>query len=317
MKRKYSTALVFALVLMLLTASAVAATLLWKDAGERIAPLEGQNGFYDTWNTAAKVELVQTLWDLGELKDNPDAQRLLTADMTDVEKDALADQIMTAYVSGAADTVTLTSILEKLHGDMSAWPMEDLVWYNDLLAENHMLTDEDMRYTLPTDRELTQPEAVERAKALLNNLGVESLDGAAIEATMYEEPDDHWYGDMQIAQAGRRVWSIVFRKDHGFVWHVDLTANGEVILYDRPELADLYTTGLLPDESVLSEAQAIAMANEALAGSNPAGISAYYGYINHVDAGHAPLGTRVWQIVYEDGSRVMLRYDGAVLYTEQ
>lgn len=316
-KRKYSIAVALVMALMLLTVSAVAATLLWKDAGEKVAPLEGQYGSYDTWDAQAKVALVQALVDLGELKDDPDAQRLLTTDLTDTDRDALADRIMTAYVNGTPDTVTLLSILEKLHGDMSTWPMEDLVWYNGLLADNGMLTDEDTRYTLPAEEEFTQPEAVERAKALLNSLGVESLDGASIEATMYEEPDDHWYGDMQIAHAGRRVWSIIFRKGDGRSWHVDLTANGEVILYDRPELADLYTTGLLPGESDIPEAQAIAIANEALTVSDPAGISAYYGYINHVDAGHAPLGTRVWQIVYGDGSRVMLQNDGTVLYTEQ
>lgn len=315
-KKKFSTALVLAMVLMLLAASAVAATLLWKDAGERVAPLEAQNGYYDTWNTDAKLELVRALCDLGELEDDPDAQRLLTGDLTDEEKDALADQIMTAYVNGTADTVTLMSILEKLHGPMESWSMEDRVWYSGLLADNNMLTDETTRYTLPAGEELTQPQAVESAKAFLHGLGVENLDDASVEATMYEEPNDHWYGDMQIAYAGRRVWSIIFRKGEGRSWHVDLTANGAVILYDRPETSALYTTGLLPGDDAMTEERAIAIANEALAVSSAA--NAYYGYINIVDAdAHAELGQRVWQVVYEDGSRVMLSFDGSVLYTEE
>lgn len=319
-KKKFSAAFALVMALMILTATAVAATLLWKDAGEKVAPLEGRNGYYESWDARAKAELVKTLVDLGELKDDPDAQRLLTGTMTEAERADLADRIMTAYVSGTTDTVTLMSILEKLHGPVESWSMEDRVWYNNLLAENNLLTSEDTTYALPTGEELTQQQAVDRARAFLNGMGAGIPDGAAVEATMYEEPDDRWAGDYQTAYAGRKVWSIIFREGDGNVWHADLTANGEVILYDRPEFLGLLLTGLLPGDDVISEAQAIALAGEAavgrlgLAESDLAGAKAYYGYINHMDAGHAPLGTCVWQVVYPSGSRVMLGFDGAVLY---
>ena len=136
-KKKISTSLVIAMILVVLTATDVAATLLWKDAGEKVAPLEKENGYYDTWNTEAKTVLVRELYDLGELKDNPDAERLLKGEgLTEEEKDALCDRIMTGYVNGTPDTVTLMSILEKLHGAMETWSMEDKVWYNELLEKN-------------------------------------------------------------------------------------------------------------------------------------------------------------------------------------
>lgn len=316
-KRKLSTAFALVLALMVLTATAVAATLLWKDAGEKVAPLESQNGFYDTWDAQAKVDLVQALVDLGELKDDPDAQRLQSEEMTDAEKVALADQIMTAYVNGATDTVTLMSILEKLHGDMSTWPMEDLIWYNDLLAENNMRTDEDMPYVLPEGEELTQQQAIEYARAFLEGMGANDLETGIIEATMYVEPYDNWYGETQITWAGRRIWSVVIRDCGSGTWHVDLTADGAVAGYATPALQRLFTTGLLPGEAAISQAQAIAMASEALGDDSMADAQAYYGYINHVDAGHAPLGTQVWQVVYGSGSRVMLSQNGDVLYTDK
>ena len=116
-KKKISTALVFALVLVIVSVTALAATLLWQEAGEKVAPLEGKNGYYDTWNTDAKVELVQTLYDLGELKENADAEKLLSGtDMSAEEKDALCDAIMTTYVSGTTDAITLLSILKSCTG---------------------------------------------------------------------------------------------------------------------------------------------------------------------------------------------------------
>ena len=107
---------------MVITITAFAATLLWKDAGEIVAPLEGRNGYYDNWNLEAKIELVEALADLGELRDNADAERFLSdSSMSAKEKEALGDQIITSYANGQPDTVTLLSILEKLHGDMSTW----------------------------------------------------------------------------------------------------------------------------------------------------------------------------------------------------
>ena len=322
-KRKISTAFALVMALMVLTATAVAATLLWRDAGERLAPLERQNGTYETWNAQAKVELVRTLAELGELEDNPDAQRLLTEEMTDDEQSALADRIMTAYVNGTPDTVTLLSILEKLHGPLESWPMEDRVWYNDLLAENSLLTDEDMPFVLPGGTELTQQQAVGQARTFLESLGATDLASGAIEATLYEERDDAFSGDTQTHWAGRRIWSVVFRGCGSGTWHVDFTTDGQVAGYSTPVLQQLCTTGRLPDADAITAAQAIAIAEGVAAGqlglteSVLATASAYYGYIDHMDAGHAPLGTLVWQVVYSSGSRVMLSRGGDVLHLEK
>ena len=322
MKRKISTAFALALALTILTVTAVAATLLWKDAGEKIAPLESENGYYETWNAASKVELVRTLANLGEMQGNSDVERLLTTDMEEAEQDALADQIMTGYVSGQTDTVSLLSILEKLHGPIEGWPMEDRVWYNDLLADNGMLSSEDTAYALPVGEELTQPQAVERAKAFLESIGAHDLDAAVIESTMYQENDDRWMSDAQISVTGRKIWSIVFRGSDAS-WHVDMTADGAVTGYSTPVLRQVLTTGLLPGDGAITAEQAVRLASQAA--SEQLGLTeaerteahAYYGYIDHIDAGHAPLGTLVWQVVYENGSRVMLSKAGEVLYAEK
>ena len=309
-KKKLSIGFVLMMALMLLGVTALAATLLWQDAGERVAPMEGENGYYDTWNTEAKIELIKALYNLGELKDDPDAERVLNStDMPDAEKNALCDKIMCAYVNGSPDTVTLLSILEKLHGDMNTWSMEDLVWYNNLLNANNMLSAEDSNYVLPETGEFTQEQAVDAAKSFLISKGAENLDNAQIEATMYEESDDQFYGETQVSKKGCRVWSIVFRLEeeglpYGGTYHVDIATDGSVITYSLPALVPMYMTGTLPDASAISEEQAVEIGANAMIAqmSVPkdelAEAKVFFGYITLADeeAAHAQLGEHVWLI---------------------
>lgn len=309
-KKKLSIGFVLMMAVMLLGVTALAATLLWQDAGEKVAPMESENGYYDTWNTEAKIELIKALYDLGELKDNPDAERVLNStDMPDAEKNALCDKIMCAYVNGSPDTVTLLSILEKLHGDMNTWSMEDKVWYNNLLNANNMLSEEDTNYVLPQTGEFTQEQAVDAAKSFLISKGAENLDNAQIEATMYEESDDQFYGETQVSKKGRRVWSIVFRLEeeglpYGGTCHVDIATDGSVITYSLPALVPMYMTGTLPDATAISEEQAVEIGTNAMSvqldvpKEKLADAKAFFGYINLADeeAAHAQFGAHVWLI---------------------
>ena len=326
-KKKLSIGFVLMMAVMLLGVTALAATLLWQDAGEKVAPMESENGYYDTWNTEAKIELIKALYDLGELKDNPDAERVLNStDMPDAEKNALCDKIMCAYVNGSPDTVTLLSILEKLHGDMSTWSMEDKVWYNNLLNANNMLSAEDTNYVLPETGEFTQVQAVDAAKSFLISKGAENLDKAQIEATMYEESDDQFYGETQVSKKGRRVWSVVFHLEeeglpYGGTCHVDIATDGSVITYSLPELVPMYMTGTLPDATAISEEQAVEIGTNAMSGQldvpkeKLADAKAFYGYINLADeeAAHAQFGAHVW-LIKTDQYYVLVSPSGDVIF---
>ena len=326
-KKKLSIGFILMMAVMLLGVTALAATLLWQDAGEKVAPMESENGYYDTWNTEAKIELIKALYDLGELKDNPDAERVLNStDMPDAEKNALCDKIMCAYVNGSPDTVTLLSILEKLHGDMSTWSMEDKVWYNNLLNANNMLSAEDTNYVLPETGEFTQEQAVDAAKSFLISKGAENLDKAQIEATMYEESDDQFYGETQVSKKGRRVWSVVFHLEeeglpYGGTCHVDIATDGSVIAYSLPALVPMYMTGTLPDATAISEEQAVEIGTNAMSGQldvpkeKLADAKAFYGYINLADeeAAHAQFGAHVW-LINTDQYYVLVSPSGDVIF---
>ena len=314
--KKISTSLIAVLTLMAITVTAVAATLLWKDAGEKVAPLESQNGYYDTWNLEAKIELVKTLVDLGELKDNADAERLLNdSTMSAEEKEALCDQIMTSYVNGEPDTVTLVSILEKLHGDMSTWSMEDLVWYNDLLRKNDMLSDEDENYVLPISGELTEEQAIQTAKDYLNAKYAQGLENAQVEAVMTEADD------------GLRTWSVTFRPGidnlpYCGACNVTETSYGEIVSYSVPDLYSVFVTGILPDKDAISEEAALALGRKAIAAQlntseeELTGIKVYFGYIDLADENisHAKWNEHVWVIMAGQHSYALLTPSGETIF---
>lgn len=319
MKKKFSIGLAMMMAVLLLGAAALAATLLWQDAGEKLAPIEGKHGYYDTWNAENKTALVKTLYDLGELAGQPDAEALLnSADMPESEKAALCDSILSAYVGGSPDTVTLLSILEKLHGDISTWPMEDRVWYNQLLSANGLLTEEDANYVLPLEGEITQEQAIEAAQAFLLGKGAEGLEDARIEATMYEETNDHFDGETQVSQKGRRVWSIVFRLE-GEAYQADIAADGSMLGYTLPELAALFVRGTLPGDAAIPEAKALEIGTSALSAQvsqeELAQAKVFYGYIDLADeaAAHAKLGEHVWLVTTEQ-HYALVNTDGEVIF---
>lgn len=314
--KKMATSFIVVLALMAITITAFAATLLWKDAGEKVAPLESRNGYYDTWNPEAKIELVKALIDLGELKENADAERLLNdSSMSAEEKEALCDQIMTSYVNGEPDTVTLLSILEKLRGDMSTWSMEDLVWYNDLLQKNDMLSDEDENYVLPIGGELTEEQAIQTAKDFLIAKGAQGLKKAQIEAMMTEAND------------GLRTWSITFRPDidnlpYGGACNVTETSYGKIVSYSMPDLYPVFVTGILPDTDAISEEAALTLGKKEIASrlntteEKLSGIRVYFGYINLADeeTAHAKLNEHVWVIRAEQNTYALLAPSGETIF---
>lgn len=326
--RKISAAFIIALALATVSVTALAAALLWHDAGEKIAPLEGRNGYYDTWSPDAKTELIQILYDLGELKGNADAERLLcSADMEGEEKDALCDQIMTAYVNGASDTVALLSILEKLHGDISTWPQEDKAWYNGLLQKNQMLTEEDANYVLPAGGDLTQEQAVEMAREFLAGKGAKALDQARIEAVLTEDTEDFSIDGHQVSFKGRRAWEISFELNqeglpYGGSCHVALQTDGAVLDYAVPELAQIYMTGLLPDADAIPQEEALALGVKAIADAfktsenELTGVYAYFGEIDikNEAVAHAAWKTRLWAIAADGGYYALLSPAGEVVY---
>ena len=288
---------IFAAVLAL-TAAAVNASALtprWKEAAEKIAPLEEEYGYYDEWDVNTKIELVEILSEVGELSGR-DVEKVLDENTKDGEKNGLCDKLLKAYVGGSLDLVTLESIVWGLHGEN--WSMEDKVWYSELLKKNGLASASDAGYTLPHEGELTEREAVDRARNFLLSIGASHVTQAhRIDATLEVDPEDYFdENGTQVYFKGRRTWSILFEpdpeKDRNYktLCHVDMLATGEILNYHVPGMEYMRgLTGLLPDENAMPEDQALAIGKRAVADalgvaeSELGTVRIYYGYITVID----------------------------------
>lgn len=320
-KRKLTVGLVFALCLMLAAVGALAVTLLWKDTAERIAPLEGEHGYYDTWNADAKAELIRTLVDAGELEDSDAVKSVLSGNLDDETLSRLSDEIMTAYVSGSVDTVTLESILFQLHGDISTWPDEDKVWYEELLRQNKLLGDHS-GYSLPEGEEISRSQAFDIAVMFFEDLGITGLEPSKAEATFTEQDVDHWYGETQVSKIGRRTWSIVWLNGDNTV-QIDIDADGTVSGYSIPELRKLNLAGSFPVEGDISAAQAVERAREAAAetfgitrssaADMPAKALAAYVDLEQPEDAPIRLGERLWYVNFNDTWQVLVNRNSEII----
>ena len=257
------------LVLTALAVNASALTPRWKEATEKIAPLEAAHGYYDEWDLNTKIELVKILSEVGELK-GEDVRKVLDGKTKDKEKNKLCDKLMKAYAGGSLDLVTLESIVYGLHGEN--WSMEDKVWYNELLKRNDLAYETETNFTLPRNGELPEQEAVDRARNFLVSQGAPYLNqNCSVEATMEEDTEDDFDDDgTQISFRGRRFWSILITPPQSGdpytgTCHVDMLATGEIIGYRLPEMDYCHIFGRLPDESAIPEDQALAIGKRAIA----------------------------------------------------
>ena len=259
--KRISTAMVIVLILVILTITAAAAALIWREAGEKIAVMQRDNGYYDTWDTDTKVELVRYLAELGELKDNPDAERLLNdTGMTDTEKSALCDRIVTGYMGDSnVEMVTLENLLSTIKGEgyMYTWSVEDQYWYQELLRKNGMLGHDVQHLILPEEGEITQEEAVRIARELLEKVSDWDLDNGELSPTFED-------------RMGHRIWNIWYDlmtdgEYKGISCDVELAPDGSILEYHIPELSRLDMTGIVPDSDAIPEEQALSAGRKAIA----------------------------------------------------
>lgn len=320
-KKKLTVGLVFALCLMLAAVGALAVTLLWKDTAQQIAPLEGQHGTYDTWNADAKAKLIRMLFDAGELKDSDAIKEVLSENLDDDSLNRLSDEIMTAYVNGTMDTVTLESIVFKLHGDISTWSDEDKVWYEELLKQNDLLGDHS-GYALPEGKEISRSQAFDIAVKFFADLDITGLDPSKAEATFAEQDVDYWYGETQVSRTGRRSWSIVWPGGDNTV-QIDIDADGKVSGYSIPELRKLHLAGSFPVEGNISAAQATERAREAVAKTSGIAESsvaemtakAMAAYVDLKQPEDAPihLGERLWYVNINSTYEVLVNQNSEII----
>lgn len=316
MKKKFSAAMAFALALTLIATAAFAVSV-WQQAGEAVAPLEAERGYYDEWHADEKTELIRLLLNDGALPDSSDVQRLLTGDMPDAERAALADAIMTGFVSGPVDTVSLLSILETVHGPMEQWSMEEKVWYGELLKRSGCTAKEDMTYGLPQAGDAAEAEIITAAKALFHEVygvSMSALEQGTAEATFYCDDADFPDAYFPYNQRGDWIWSVILRNvtpaesDPPYtLFHADFTHDGRPLTYIASMNGDEGIRRLVPQSTDRTEEEAIRLAREAMSLPETAAVEAYLWLYTLQPEEGIPYGwnEHIWHVSFlQDGKAI-------------
>ncbi|MDR1570573.1 MAG: hypothetical protein LBS72_08820 [Oscillospiraceae bacterium] len=193
-KKKLSLALVFAIILALAAASALAATL-WHNYYDTIGEKEYTEGYFESWSAADKAALVDTLIEADVPLDAEKSAKLHEDGLSDAERNALADEIIYGYYGeGRQGALTLIDMIAKEQGLLEFWPLELQAMYSDL--QKRYMPNYKPWYggsILPGDGDFTEDEAIQLARNVIKedyNVDDQTLDAATISVAFAEHGDE-------------------------------------------------------------------------------------------------------------------------------
>ena len=164
MKPRY--ALVFALLLMLLCVTALAAYTVHKGFLGDIAELHVQAGAYDDWTLEEKESIVRSMKEYGVITDTAAWDEALALSSQKKREKALDQLFSDRYgINGRTDVITASGIVEQELGLYdSEWSLEQKAAYTQLLLELDLLGYDTNIDFLPDENDIPQEEAVRIAK---------------------------------------------------------------------------------------------------------------------------------------------------------
>ncbi|MBP3522705.1 MAG: hypothetical protein J6M56_03955 [Clostridia bacterium] len=180
MKPRY--ALAFALLLIALAATALAAYMVSQGFFAEVATLEAESGYYEHWTLEEKERLAASMKAYGILKDTALWDEALSTKSEAKREKALDRLFAQRYgVNGRTDTITAAGIIEKEMGVYdNEWSLEDKARYAAILMEFDLLGYDTNVDLLPGEDDIAQEEAVRLAReAVLDAYSLEEneLDG--------------------------------------------------------------------------------------------------------------------------------------------
>lgn len=169
-RRKLSVVLVVALALVLIAATAVAATMLYRYYARNIA-VEAAHGYYQAWPLDEKIAMVDRMLEEGIEIDAAQAARLHDRSLTDEEKEVIADGIVIGYYGEGHDGVlSAANIMEHDMGQFNTWSLEDQAWFSEQqLASGHEQATYEF-HKMPGENDMPADKAVAHARDLLTEV---------------------------------------------------------------------------------------------------------------------------------------------------
>ena len=296
MKKKVSVGLVFAIIMILLAGIAFAIAHFTEYAG-KIADMEAEKGYYDTWEVDDRAALVKMLVESGVLPEDERVKTLLSGTLDNAAASALATEIIVDWGPAREDAITLMSVLESVWGRYpNEWSPENLVWYMETMEAKGQK--QETRFYIPEGGVMSKEQAIAFAIEYIKPLvdyPQEVWDGYTVSATyesMYhaDNDDPYWYVSFQPPTRWTTrtyIPAVVIDPRTGEIYSDEIYLTPEQALAERQaeidsadptrfmrfmtheERAEVYKDNYyvgcytVPDPSCISEEEALAIAKKA------------------------------------------------------
>lgn len=157
---------VFALMLMLLCATALAAYVVHRGFLSDVAELNEIAGAYDDWTLEEKESIVRSMQEYGVLADAAPWNEALAVSSPKKREKALDALFSERYgINGRTDVITAAGIVEKEVGLYDPeWSLEKKAEYTQLMLELDLLGYDTNIDLLPDEDDIPQEQAMEIAK---------------------------------------------------------------------------------------------------------------------------------------------------------
>ena len=167
MKPRY--ALAFALLMIVLAATALAAFAVHKGFLGDVAQLNQLAGAYDDWTLEEKESIVRSMKEYGVIADTQPWNEALAITSQKKREKALDTLFSERYgINGRTDVITASGIVETELGLYdSEWPLEKKAAYTQLLLELDLLGYDTNIDLLPDEDDIPQEEAMQIARKAL------------------------------------------------------------------------------------------------------------------------------------------------------
>lgn len=236
-KKKISVAFVLAMVLVLATVTALAVTALTAYY-EKTIEMEAENGSFNEWSAANKVQLVDMMIEAGIELDDEKTALLMSGSLTEGEMDQLATELITGYFGfNHEGYITAMSMMEKEKGPFGTWPTEDQAWFSDIQKKYEYETKNGpwTTYTIPEGDDISREEAIEIGKEVLQDmyrLKSSEIDTFRVEAT-FEQAETSKAGTE--AEETWKQWVLLFYPENDDMpYQIELMNDGKYIASHEP-----------------------------------------------------------------------------------
>ena len=235
-KRKLTYSLVLAIVLLLIAATALAVTISYINGQkhiEKAMDISVEFDKYSEWDLDEKIRLIESMREDGIEVSESNWEALHGTDLSEDEKNVLADEILTEQY-GESEYLWFYTIAAVDWGEPQTWNLEQRYWFFKTMREKGLYGDYSWIDLLPEDGDLTQEQAENIAKKAVE----EAYD-------LSEEEMAHLHGDVAFFitdECNVPRWQVCLYKDQN-VWSTEytvlLTREGEVT--EDPEGLGVWT----------------------------------------------------------------------------